>query len=146
MPEKPPRSTSKFRGVSFNNQLKKWKAVITVGRSQHFLGYFAEELQAAKAYDEASLKHRGPQAPVNFPSQPSADAEGDAMDVSMNDAFTEGTATSLTNLIGMGGTVDSVESVRDAKIELEAIKATLAMQRGHQQQQQPQVPEMFMSL
>jgi hypothetical protein len=45
MPEKPQNMTSKFRGVSFNSQLKKWKAVITVGRSQHFLGYFPDELE-----------------------------------------------------------------------------------------------------
>lgn len=59
-------ATSKFRGVSFNSQTKKWKAVITVKGSQRFLGYFPTELQAAQAYDDASKKYRGERAHVNF--------------------------------------------------------------------------------
>jgi len=137
MPEKPARSTSQFRGVSFNNQLKKWKAVITVGRSQHFLGYFAEEMEAARAYDDASLRMRGPNAPVNFPT-PVMNESG--MDMSMSDAFgTSGTSESLAKL-GTGMTIESVDSVRDPVVELAAIKATLAKQRGES------VPEYFMSL
>jgi hypothetical protein len=43
--------SSMYRGVSFNRKNQKWKAVLTVNCKQHFLGYFAHEIEAARAYD-----------------------------------------------------------------------------------------------
>ena len=59
-----PLIRSKFVGVSWIKQMKKWKAQITIdGKSKH-LGYFDDEKEAACKYDEqAALLNR----PVNFP-------------------------------------------------------------------------------
>lgn len=42
---------SGYRGVSWNNQYGKWEVSIMVGRSTTKIGYYADKLQAAKAYD-----------------------------------------------------------------------------------------------
>jgi len=42
--------------------------VITIDKKQHFLGYFTGEVEAARAYDKASLRFRGVHARVNFDS------------------------------------------------------------------------------
>ena len=67
--------TSVYRGVSYNRKNRKWKAVITYHGKQHFLGYFLSEMSAAKAYDKASHKRRGPTASLNFPSEISTEEE-----------------------------------------------------------------------
>lgn len=67
--------TSVYRGVSYNRKNRKWKAVITYHGKQHFLGYFMSEMSAAKAYDKASHKRRGPTASLNFPSEISTEEE-----------------------------------------------------------------------
>lgn len=67
--------TSVYRGVSYNRKNRKWKAVITYHGKQHFLGYFLSEMSAAKAYDKASHKRRGPTASLNFPSEVSTEEE-----------------------------------------------------------------------
>jgi hypothetical protein len=47
------RGYSKYRGVSFdkNRKNKPWKATITCEGEQYFLGYYAREIDAAKAYN-----------------------------------------------------------------------------------------------
>lgn len=75
-----PPKTSVYRGVSYNRKNRKWKAVITYHGKQHFLGYFLNELSAARAYDKASHKRRGPTASLNFPSElTSAEDEGPSL-------------------------------------------------------------------
>ena len=47
--------------------MRKWVSKISVqGKSVH-LGYFENEISAARAYDRAALKHRGQYAYLNFP-------------------------------------------------------------------------------
>jgi len=146
--EKPAAATntsSPYRGVSFNTHSQKWKAVITVGRKQYFLGYFVNELEAARAYDKASLELRGPEAPTNFSydqaaltaaaeaaaarkaSQP-ARTEMETQDLDDDDDMEIETAqcASLEKLEGMQ-TNDSMESVRDPELEVNAVRATLMM-------------------
>jgi hypothetical protein len=54
---------SRFRGVSWNSQLKKWRAKVAIkGKAKH-LGYFANEEDAARKVD-AALK-----SAVNFPDE-----------------------------------------------------------------------------
>jgi hypothetical protein len=47
-------SSSKFKGVTFNKQRQLWQSKITVSAKTKHLGYFANEIDAAKAYDSAA--------------------------------------------------------------------------------------------
>ena len=116
-----------------------------------------DEVAAARAYDEASVRMRGPDAPVNFPDsvviKPQAanggGGGGDAMEISTTNSLNfdtmmqfTGTGNSLPHLgNGSGFTNESVDSVRDPTLELQAVKMTLAMQ-----QHKKTVPPDFMSL
>ena len=59
--------TSRFVGVSFDSRRKKWSAKICVSGKTINLGRHDDEESAARAFDAASRKHRGP-AFVNFPA------------------------------------------------------------------------------
>lgn len=56
----------KYKGVSFRNDKKKWQANITLNMKQTFLGYYNNETEAAKAYNEAALKYHGEFANLNI--------------------------------------------------------------------------------
>ncbi|MGB2866426.1 MAG: HNH endonuclease [Sedimentisphaerales bacterium] len=59
--------SSKYTGVSWQKQRKKWIVVIRYNCNNKFIGYFEDEIQAAKAYDKAAKKHHGEFASLNFP-------------------------------------------------------------------------------
>lgn len=59
-------TTSKYKGVHFENYTKKWKACIKVNYKTINLGRFSNELEAAKAYDNAAIKYFGEFAGLNF--------------------------------------------------------------------------------
>jgi len=61
---------STFKGVSWNNHVKKWRSHIRIDGKLTFLGSFTNEKEAARKYDEkaATLSR-----PLNFPK-----AEGEA--------------------------------------------------------------------
>lgn len=63
----PVKGSSRFRGVSWNSNCSKWRAQVWKGSEVHHLGYFEREEDAARAYDEAVLRIRGPDAPTNYP-------------------------------------------------------------------------------
>jgi hypothetical protein len=58
---------SKYRGVSWSKEKKKWSAQIHSGGKCKFAGYFEDEVEAAKAYDSAARKYHGEFAFTNFP-------------------------------------------------------------------------------
>jgi len=61
------KSTSRYRGVSFNKTRVQYRAAICAnGRKMH-LGNFSNEIAAAKAYDIAAKKYHGAFAALNFP-------------------------------------------------------------------------------
>lgn len=60
--------SSQFKGVYWEKKYQKWRARITSrqsGRLLH-LGYFTDEVQAAKSYDEAARAQYGEFALTNF--------------------------------------------------------------------------------
>ena len=52
-------NTSGYKGVSWHRQDKKWRAYINVNRKQFHLGNFSAAKDAARAYDEASIRYHG---------------------------------------------------------------------------------------
>lgn len=60
-------ASSKFRGVGLHKRFGKWQAFIGVDYKQIHLGFFADEVDAARAYDSAARKFFGDFASLNFP-------------------------------------------------------------------------------
>jgi hypothetical protein len=61
------KTTSKFVGVSFDKRRGKWYARIYVQKKCIWLGFFNNEIDAAKAYDKAAMKYYTEFARLNFP-------------------------------------------------------------------------------
>jgi hypothetical protein len=59
------KSTSMFKGVSWDSRLKKWRVDIRVKGRKRFLGKFEDVLDAALAYDVAALEFYGNDAMTN---------------------------------------------------------------------------------
>jgi len=60
-------SSSQYKGASWRKDSEKWQSNIQVDGKTLYLGCFTSEVQAAKAYDAAALKHFGRFAKTNFP-------------------------------------------------------------------------------
>jgi hypothetical protein len=58
-------SYSQYKGVSWNKQVNKWIAQIMFHRVNYGLGYFASELEAAKAYNAKAIELFGEFARIN---------------------------------------------------------------------------------
>lgn len=59
--------SSKYKGVSWYKQTKKWKPSIKSEHGYRYLGYYKSEIEAARAYDEAAKELFGEFAYLNFP-------------------------------------------------------------------------------
>lgn len=59
-------TTSRFKGVSWHRRDRKWRAQIGFEGHRVALGYFTDELSAARAYDVAARKHFGEFAKCNL--------------------------------------------------------------------------------
>ncbi|MGA2915142.1 MAG: HNH endonuclease [Sedimentisphaerales bacterium] len=66
---KKPGCSSKYRGVCFHKGNNKWVVYIKIPEKRLFLGYFENEIDAAKAYDTAAKKYHGEFAVLNFPNE-----------------------------------------------------------------------------
>jgi hypothetical protein len=62
--------TSRFRGVFWRESHKMWCAQIQINHKRLHLGYFTDELNAARAYDAAARKYRGEFAKFNLGQKP----------------------------------------------------------------------------
>jgi hypothetical protein len=60
------KGTSKYRGVCWNEKHKKWRAYISFNGIYKSLGYFENEEEAGRAYDEAAKIYHGEFATLNF--------------------------------------------------------------------------------
>lgn len=57
--------TSKYKGVSYHRQSKKWRSCITVNRKMISLGLYKSETEAAEAYNKAAMEYYGDFAVLN---------------------------------------------------------------------------------
>jgi hypothetical protein len=64
------KRSSRFKGVHWHAETKKWVAQIMAARKYHYLGLFADEEDAARAYDAAATELHGNFARLNFPASP----------------------------------------------------------------------------
>ena len=60
--------SSKYKGVSWHTHKKRWGAKITTHGKTYHLGYFKNEVEAAKTYDLSARKYHGAFAALNFDS------------------------------------------------------------------------------
>ena len=58
-------SSSKYLGVSFNKKCKKWQYQICSNKKTIHLGLYINEIDAAKAYNNAAIKYHGEFANIN---------------------------------------------------------------------------------
>ena len=60
-------ATSRYKGVHWNKRMKRWAASIQFEKKQYHLGYFTDEIAAAKAYDKKAMELHRQFACLNFP-------------------------------------------------------------------------------
>lgn len=70
-------ATSRFKGVYWQRSRSVWAARIKIDGRHHWLGRFADEADAARAYDAAARSAWGEFARLNLPGE-SCDARGAA--------------------------------------------------------------------
>ncbi|MGA2092856.1 MAG: AP2 domain-containing protein [Sedimentisphaerales bacterium] len=63
------KTSSRFRDVCLDKRRKKWCAYIKYGQKRVWLGTFNDEIEAARAYDEAAKREHGIFAKLNFPEE-----------------------------------------------------------------------------
>ena len=61
--------TSRYKGVTRRKKDKKWISSIRYNNKFHYIGYFENETDAARAYDKAARKFFGQFAYLNFPDE-----------------------------------------------------------------------------
>lgn len=59
------KTLSDYRGVSWSKSKAKWRAYIQVKGVMKHIGYFTDETDAARAYNEAAVKYHGDKAVLN---------------------------------------------------------------------------------
>jgi hypothetical protein len=59
-------ATSKYKGVSFPKTRNKWQVQIQLNKKKMHVGYYTDEIEAAKAYDKKAAELFGEYAVLNF--------------------------------------------------------------------------------
>jgi hypothetical protein len=66
---RPKGRSSRFKGVCWDKARQRWVVYIRYGGRNRFIGQFADEIEAAKAYDRAAASLFGEYAYLNFPKE-----------------------------------------------------------------------------
>jgi hypothetical protein len=66
---KRPGTSSRFKGVSYIKRFRKYRATFQFNGRPMFLGYFDDEVEAARAYDQRAVECCGPFARLNRPEE-----------------------------------------------------------------------------
>lgn len=59
------RGISQYKGVYFYKNYGNWRAQIQIDGKMKFIGYYSNEIEAARAYNEAAVKKHGEFAKLN---------------------------------------------------------------------------------
>ena len=60
---------TRYNGIRWDKNREKWQVRLTVNGRRESFGYYADEIEAAKAYDRVVEKYRGEFAVLNFPKK-----------------------------------------------------------------------------
>lgn len=61
-----PNRTSKFKGVSWNKNARKWQVFFVANKNRKYLGLYENELEAAAAHDAVAISVHGEFARLNI--------------------------------------------------------------------------------
>jgi hypothetical protein len=60
---------TRYNGIRWDKNREKWQVRLTINGRRKSFGYYADEIEAAKAYDMAAKIYRGKYAVLNFPEK-----------------------------------------------------------------------------
>jgi hypothetical protein len=63
------RGKTRHQGIRLDKNKDKWQVRLTVNGRRRSFGYYADETEAAEAYDRVAEKYRGEYAVLNFPKK-----------------------------------------------------------------------------
>jgi len=58
-----------YNGIRWDKNREKWQVRLTINGQRESFGYYADETEAAKAYDRVAREYRGEYACLNFPKE-----------------------------------------------------------------------------
>ena len=67
--QKPEKKESQYVGLAWKLSVQKWQVLVRENKKKVSIGYFEDEIEAAKAYDKRTLAARGKDAKLNFPKK-----------------------------------------------------------------------------
>ena len=63
------KKESQYVGLTWKLHAQKWQVMISENKKNVSVGYYENEIEAAKAYDKRTLAARGKDAKLNFPKK-----------------------------------------------------------------------------
>jgi hypothetical protein len=60
---------TRYNGIRWDKNREKWQVRLMINGRRESFGYYADEIEAAKAYDRVAKKYRGEYAFLNFPKK-----------------------------------------------------------------------------
>jgi len=60
---------TRYNGIRWDKNRRKWQVRLAISGKRESFGYYADEVEAAKAYDRVAKQHRGEFAVLNFPEE-----------------------------------------------------------------------------